>query len=354
MPETTSFDFDLTSSDLSVGLEVEYPGMNSSDEKYVNRGRGTSGIQSEMHGLPSHIGGRPVYDGTVGLEIVSDILNPVDARGWFEDVIDYVREEYNTDYQPTGLMGSGNTAGLHVHISDLNNQQARTLFELSQEPWMKVLFCSSIANEDGEATWPVFRGGRYCQMNFDDDRYSCINYRGGGHYEWRMPEPMTPGNVEIMMRFLSLFEEDPDLAVQYAQELLDSGDDRITAIKRADATGMDIIGEPTVAQEPASSDPEGFYEAVADEWAAPNIYTVRLDEAEFYLLDSDLQGEFAAAGQRVHTNDVLYADSLEPVEDNTIRGDVESAFERRHASNNRETPATEELKKVIKKKKGKA
>lgn len=352
MPETTSFDFDLIGSDLSIGLEVEYPGMNTSDELYVNRGRGTNNIQRDINGMPHHIGGRPVYDGTVGLEVVSDVLSPHDVTGWYEDVIDYIEAEYNTGYQPTGLMANGNTAGLHVHLSNLTETQARDLYEMSQEPWMKVLFCSSIANHNGEATWPVFRGGRYCEMSFDDGHYSCVNYRGSGHYEWRMPEPMTPGNVEIMMRFLDLFDEDPDLARQYAQEILDSGDDRLTAVRRADATGMDLTGEPTVAQEPANSDPEEFYETVANEWAAPNIYTVRVEDSEFYLLDSDLNGEVPVNGEQVPANSVLYADTIDPVEDEALLDDVRTAFQRRHASNNRETEATEELKKVIKKKKG--
>jgi len=348
MPDRTTFDFDPTNSDLTIGIEVEYPGMNPADKKFIDRGRDSNGIQSEISGIP--MSGHATYDGTVGLEIVSSQLHLADAPGWYADVIDHVESEYNTGYQPTGLMTTGNTAGLHVHLSSLSRSQAEDLYELSQTPWAKVLFCSSIANDGDDAVWPVFRGGRYCQMNFGTGHYDCVNNRGGGHYEWRLPEPVVPEHFELIVKFLRLFEQSTDAAVEYAQEVLDDADDRITAIKRAEAVGMDIDAVPVVERDQYPGDPENFFEAVRQEWGYPEVYHVEYEDGNYYLFESRLDGEFEAGGVSFTPDDVLRADELTRVQDPEQRQEVQSAFERRNSDDARETEATEELKKIVKKK----
>lgn len=348
----TDFDFDWRNSNLNIGIELEYPGMNPGDEKFVSRGRDTSGLNNEIV-WPSRLGGRTTYDGTVGLEIVSDVLDLEDAMNWYAGAIEFVEDEYGVEHQPTGLMANGSTAGLHLHLSSLSREQANALYQLSQTAWAKVLFCSSIANQNGEASWPVFRGGRYCQMNFSRDRYSCVNHRRDGHYEWRMPEPMSAEHMEVVANFLRLFEQDVNTATEYAQELLDDGDDRITAIKRAEATGMDIDGIPTVSRQPSPTDPEQFYEQVSSRWSHPEVYRVSFGDTDYYVFESRMDGEFEAAGTTFNTDDVLYASTLERVQNETIAEDARNAFQQRESANPRQTEATEELKKIIKKKKGK-
>lgn len=348
MPE---MDFDPFDSGLSVGLEVEYPTMGSNDEYLVSRGRQSNELQSRVGGMPAGLG-RATYDGTVGLEVVSDVLDVSDGAGWYKEVINHLESDYDAPFQPTGLLSSGSTAGLHIHLSSLDDSEARELYEISQTPWAKVLFCTSIASGDDGVTWPVFRGGRYCQMdsNLAGSRYNCVNSRRGGHYEWRMPEPVAPEHIDIVMKFLDFFHQDPEIARDYAQELLDDADDRITAIQRAEEVGMDINGIPSVERSPATTDPADFYDAVSDGWHLPEIYRVEYDGEEYYTFETDLIGSFEAAGVSFGYDSVLVADSLEPV-DEALRQEVRNAFEARRTDNNRQTEATEELKKIIKKKK---
>lgn len=354
---TNEFDFDPRNSDLNIGLEVEYPAMNDNDDYLVSRGRGTVSLQRSINDWPSSLGGvpggRPVHDGTVGLEVVSNVLQLEDAGNWYRDVIEYVENEHNAPYQPTGLMSTGNTAGLHMHLSSLSRSQAEDLYEISQTPWAKILFCSSIASHDDDLSWPVFRGGRYCQMQLGSGHYDVVNERGNGHYEWRLPEPVVPEHMEVIARFLRLFEQSTDAAIEYAQEVLDDADDRITAVQRAEAVGMEIEEMPEVRRRPAE-ETEDFYETLENGWHFPEIYQVEYDGRSFYVLESRLSGSWEYDGFEFTADDIIYADELEIVEDEMYANEVRSAYSRSAAESSRETEATEELKKIIKKKKGKA
>lgn len=350
----TEIDFDTFESGLQVGLEVEYPAMDPDrgDEYLVDRGRQTNSLQNEIGGMPPSLG-RNTYDGTVGLEVVSDVLNVEDAANWYRDVVDYVESNYDAPFQPTGLLDSGSTAGLHIHLSSLSSDEARELYEISQTPWAKVLFCSSIAESENGVTWPVFRGGSYCRMNSDitGGRYNCVNSRGNGHYEWRMPEPVSMDHIGIIMKFLDFFHQDPSIARDYAQELLDDGDDRITAIQRAERVGMNIDGMPVVERAPSNADPDNFYSAVEEGWHLPEIYRVEYNGDDYYAFESDLAGEFEAEGVTFSHDDVLAASSLDAITDSEVREGVTNAFRSQTSENIRETEATNELKKIMKKKK---
>jgi len=348
---TEEFDFDPQNSDLNIGLEVEYPGMQEQDEYLISRGRSTTSLQRGVDSMlwPGNLG-RPVHDGTVGLEVVSNVLDLADAANWYRDVIEHVEQEHNTPYQPTGLMSTGNTAGLHMHLSSLSRSKAEDLYEISQTPWAKILFCTSIASHDDNLSWPVFRGGRYCQMQLGAGHYDVVNERGGGHYEWRLPEPVVPGHMEIIARFLRLFEQSTDAAIEYAQEILDDADERLTSVQRAEAVGMEIDEMPEVRREPFE-DTRSFYETVEQDWWYPEIYQVSYDGRPFYLFESRLDGPWEVNGVTFTADDVLYADELDVVEDETYTQEVWSAYTLNGTEDTRETEATEELKKIIKKKK---
>lgn len=347
----SDIDFDPSNSDLQIGIEVEYPVSNGDSDYLIGRGGSSNHIQSSIDVWPSSIGGRAVYDGTVGLEVVSDVLDLADAEGWYRDVLEHVEAEFGERYQPTGLMSSGNTAGTHIHLSSISEDKARELARLSEEPWMQVLFCSSIATDgDGEVSWPVFRGGRYCDLTYGSNHYNVVNARGRGHFEWRLPEPMVPSHISVLTEFLRAFEQSTDAAVQYAQEVLDDADDRITSLRRAEAIGMDIDEMPSISRSMADVDPEGFYETVESAWHLPEIYRVELDDVQFYALSSRLEGGIEIGDVQCRANDVLYADSLNPVETEELADRVRRALNRRGEST-RETEATEELKKVLEKKK---
>jgi len=353
-----SVDFDFSDSDLQMGIEVEYPKVLQNHEKLVHRGGSTVDEQRSLSSRDIPVPGGNHYDATVGLEIVSDPLDLKDAVSWYHDAVELTEQELNLPYQPTGLMDGGNTAGTHIHISPLDQEQAERLAELSREPWMQVLFCSSIAKDSGDdaVTWPVFRGGTYCQMgyadtNSHDDHYMCVNRCGVDHYEWRLPEPMLVGNMEILARFLALFDYDEEVAIEYAQERLDDADERITSIARAEALGMDLNEIPEVRREPSTADVEGFYEEIEDSWMLPEINTVTIgSNTELYVLESDLEGTMSVGGFEFQANDVLYADTLESVQDQDLRERAEAALNR-ITDERRETEATNELKKIIKEKK---
>lgn len=345
------FDTDTRSSRLSIGIELEYP-RRGSDELFVHRGRDSDDLRRRV----DHVGrpdANPVYDGTVGLEVVSSILELQDAVGWYHDVLEYLNEEHGEEHQPTGLMRRGSTAGLHIHLSSLSESQARALYEMSTEPWLQVLVCTSIAVTDDQPTWPVFRGGSYCRPSFDEGRYSVVNSRGGGHYEWRLPEPMTPGNVEVLAKFLRAFEQSPEAAREYGQRVLNDADDRITSILRAEAVGMDIGDIPLVNREPHPDDPENFYEEVASRSWLPEIHQVEYGSEHYYVFDTQMEGSWEVADVTFSHDDVIIASELEIPEDPVVE-EVRRAYDvtNRADGPERETEATHELKKIVKKKKG--
>jgi hypothetical protein len=114
---------------------------------------------------------------------------------------------------------------------------------------------------------------------------------------------------------------------------------------------MDIDAVPTVERSPATDSTADFFETVANSWSAPTIHTVNLDGESFYLFESRMDGEFGVDGMRIHTDDILYAHDLDPVEDEQLRERVQQGFVRNNSDEVRETEATDELKKIVKKKK---
>lgn len=356
MPEG---EFNFDDSDLQVGIEFEYPAAPgwSEEEKYTTYGRRTRSeadtIRREERGW-TH-GGSAGWDGTVGIEITSPVLDAADGWKWYADTKDRVENEYGIPLAPTGLMESS-TAGLHIHLSPISRDEAKALYELSTTSWAKAFFCSSIVSENGTNQWPVFRSGNrppdsgYCRFEGWDstNHYNCTNQRRGDHWEWRLPEPMSVDNFEHVMEFLVRFHEDIELGVQYAQEVLDSGTNEITSIKRAEMVGMEFDDDAEIARAPAPESAE-FYEHVEERPWLPEIHRVGMDGRTFYLFDTRLQGTFEAGGVQFDHDDVLNARTLEPVDD-ALEGEIRSAY-RSYGEQTNRTPATDYVKDVVKKKK---
>jgi len=92
---------------------------------------------------------------------------------------------------------------------------------------------------------------------------------------------------------------------------------------------------------------------MVENWAYPEVYTVEMPSGQFYVLNSELEGTVHVDGvdTEVNTNGILWADTLNPVTDGGIRQEVVNAYQMYTSDNRRETKATQELKKVVKKKK---
>jgi hypothetical protein len=164
-----------------------------------------------------------------------------------------------------------------------------------------------------------------------------------------MPEPMVPEHIEVLAEFLHYFEQDPDLAIEYAQDVLDSADDRITSIQRAEAVGMGLEDMPSVHREPPTDGDRDWFETVAGSARYPRIYTIEYQGDTFFAFNSDIQTTVEIAGIEFNPQeDVLWADDVEPVDDTDYAEEIQRAFAQ-NGSEQRETDATKELKKIVKK-----
>lgn len=235
--------------ELRLGVEIEIPlrpeevkpltamGVPSDDEKYrsIELGHAEGGemtyerIGKHEYGIEARTppGGVPYYD----------------IPEWYEHSIEEIEDKFGREMEPVGFYGD-TTAGLHTHISPLTGFQARKLYELSCEPWMHVFTGSSIASRtpSGENTelFPVFRGGnrytKYCQLSFNQTYNSVVaSCDGAGHYEWRLPEPMHAEQFDLIVEFIARFMNDIDDAAEWAKSIVHRGDNRLTAVKRAQA-----------------------------------------------------------------------------------------------------------------------
>lgn len=328
---------------MEIGLEIEYP--REAGDRWANRGRSSNDLCNHVRDRSWPLSGRPTYDGTVGLEVVSEILDVEEAAQWYNGVLDYIRDEYGERYAPCGILRNGNTAGLHMHLSPLRHDEARKLFEWSQEPWMQLFVCTSVA-ENEAPTYRVFRSN-YCNMSFNSGRYDCMNNRGGDHWEWRLPEPMGRDHIEVVMDFLKLFSEDPETAKEFALEQLEEND-RITSIRRAQTIGEEVLQPVSVIRE-AHPSTQSFYEEVYGSDSMPYIHRVDLDDTSYYAFHSTLDDTFSVRGVRFDRDTVLDANTLRPVRDPSLQTQVENAIENwQETSQNPET--TQYLKEILKKK----
>lgn len=346
---------DLSDSEFTIGIEVEYPVARSWENRFREGGKKSKTLLHQVQddgGLPSRFDAGVEDEYLIGLEVVSGQLHLSDAANWYRDLIEYIEDEYNKPYCPSGIITDSNivTAGLHIHLSPLSYEKAQELFDISRTAWGKALFCSSIVSDDYTTDWRVFRGGKFCQMKFDSgNRYDCLNSRGGDHWEWRMPEPMTPDHFEETIKFLRLFEDNVEDAIEYGHELLDNSDS-ITSIERAHNVGMDANEGDTIRKQgvPTTAD---FFEEIESYWDAPEIYTVHYDNTPYYVFDSRLGGPIDVSGVTVSDGTVIRASDLTQVDDSSVRDSVWNFYQSNESNEPRESEATEVVKEVVKKKK---
>lgn len=286
------------SSGTTVGIEVEYPTVQRGTRAtFKNKAEGSFGLEEEVQRFDLPDRADPTYDGTVGLEVVSDRLDIDIAAGWYEDVL----RDLNTFdvHEPCGLLsGRGSTAGLHIHFSHATNSQARRLAQVSRQPWMQVFACSSITENNHK----VFRDN-YCRIDeYDAGRYSVVHScAGSGHYEWRLPEPMTHRHFNLLMEFLDRFMIDEEDAIEWAKSIVHDGDDRLTSVKRAKEVGLKDLETPDleyrdwgvrrgIPHEIESSpmntmnEAEQFYDNVRWESQMPYIYTITDPQGKSYFV----------------------------------------------------------------------
>lgn len=338
------------SSDLKVGIEVEYPLADGDPMK--NEAQSSSSLFSRMNEWP--LRGRYTNDPSVGLEVVSDPpLDVDDVVSWYSETIDYIESEYNATYAPTGML-HGSTAGLHTHVSPLTRDEAETLHEWSSEPWLQVFVCSSVCETEAPY-YRVFRDN-YCRLNRSvdgGDRYAVVNERSrtDGHYEWRLPEPMTEENLDRMMEFLKIFKYSPEKAKEYALEAIEK-EDNITSIKRADAIGVELaFGDEGEVTRSAADHARDFWNSVQNDESCPYIYRVITgDGQEYYAFESRRNDYFTIEGVRFNRESVIDTQTMIEVSDNSrAYSEVQEILESRNGPNPKE--ATKFLKDVMKKKK---
>lgn len=322
---------------INIGVELEFPEVGSGRRRMLDAGvmsdRTRMDLRDQMDfGIRR---GNIVYDGTVGLEAVSDVLPLDEAAHWYRQTVETIEEYGNCQYAPVSRIVDGmetSTVGTHLHISPMDRGEARDLYELSQEPDVQLLMCSRVV-ADEEPNYPVFRSD-YCEMDeFDERHYSVLNARHN-RWEWRLPEPQTMEHVENIFEFVDVFMNDgAEEALQYAKRKVGKGE--TTSIERAEAIGVTELGNGLDYTVERSATPKSrhFFNEVFHKRSAPYIYRVSHNDSsdEYYGFWSrnDEECEVKVSGER-HTlkrGKVLDAKDLTVVEDEDIESDVVASVE---------------------------
>jgi hypothetical protein len=238
-------------SDTKIGVEVEYPQVMRS--KLTERPKKTTDVYESqrfsLRGASVIRDGHVTYDGTVGIEAVSDPLKPSRAALWWEDTIEDIEHHTGTIYGPCGDI-EGSTAGAHIHMSPAAEEDMRWLARESREPWLRAFVCSSVFYEDRTHT-KIFRGGGYCNMGYGTAHFKCVNSRGGDHYEWRLPEPLCQTHVQYVTEFVDKVVQGRTAAAKrYAIRKMKNRPRKITSVRRMLAiydemeTSNDVFTKP--------------------------------------------------------------------------------------------------------------
>lgn len=251
--------------DYRIGVELEVP--FAPEEKAGAITFGESGTREMPIDIAPQIGGDATYE-RIGGGVRSwecrtgDGGVPVDdIADWYHDLYSLIQDQSGRVIEATGLC-EYTTAGLHVHLSPLEESEARELARLSEQPWMQAFACTSVADfaHDGSEVneYPVLRslapgkeGETYCELSFNENYNSVVkanrtsNFRSyeatDGHYEWRLPEPMTPDHFDVLAGFLrEWLTGDRNAAVRDAKARVESQDNSLTGFARAEASvGID-------------------------------------------------------------------------------------------------------------------
>lgn len=255
-----------------IGVEVEWPAASRRrSTPTMNQIAGYSKelfdeVQRMYRPENSHsrtfdwpLGGKVYEDCTVGLEIPSDVQTPSEIGHWYVDTLDLVEDEFRVPHEPCGKL-ERSTAGMHVHMSDLSEADAKLIQELSAQRWFQSFVCTSVAYSYKQ----VYRGGGTSLPDPHEphDGRGCIHQvgRGSQHYEWRLPEPMTREHFQLFADFLTMLSQgDVRDAINYTRDLVNEADSRVTSFARAEAVGVNEFTQPV-------GQPTGL-----DEWFANKV-----------------------------------------------------------------------------------
>lgn len=236
--ETPTFDATERYAIDTIGVEFEYP----IGDGEPSNGRNSDQLYRDADGynpwelddyVPDRVPTGQMTHDHVGAEITSDQMNlhSDEPELWYAGTIDRA-EDMGYPFARTGY--GSTTFGLHMHLSEVPQDKAEALFEMCQEPWMKVFVCTSLSEEScdpwrhgGTSTDNINGSSRF------QDQYVVSSRRGIGHYEWRLPEPMAMDHFMVVMNFLRKLEEfGAEDARDYAKGLVEDADDRLTAVKQ--------------------------------------------------------------------------------------------------------------------------
>lgn len=251
---TTESSVETTPDFNAIGVEFEYPvgdtPAHEGPDLYAERSSGMVGEdwQLNIDGVPDveRDDGDAGHD-HVGAEVRSPVfdLHTTQPETWYRASIIHA-EELGYNFAANGR-GETNF-GLHMHLSQLSDEQASALHDMCLEPWMRIFACASLSNDSAD---PWRHGGVTSGSidpqnthSWDPQRMTrngptSVTYAAGGdrhsdgHYEWRLPEPMMPDHFEMMMHFLRLLSlGEIDEAREYARGAVMDRDSRLTAIQQ--------------------------------------------------------------------------------------------------------------------------
>jgi len=250
----------------TIGIELEYPVAADDAEIPASFSTYSRGLRDEIEYRESIPAGdaQPgiMASDHTGAEIVSQRmdLHSTEPEVWYNAMIQWA-QDLGYPFSPNGY-GDTNF-GLHMHMSSLPREKAEGLLEISQENWFRLFVCTSLSRTSAD---PWRHGGvsaRDLRGERDFQTQYTVNDRGGDHYEWRLPEPMLPEHLSMVMHFLRTLEVDGvGAARDYAHDAVHSGDTRLTAVQQFRVLDNDLEWRAKAVTDDSRTDPEIAQEVI--------------------------------------------------------------------------------------------
>jgi hypothetical protein len=239
---TTTASSTATTPDFNtVGVELEYPigdrSVQDGPSLYADTSHDMRNMDWDVHVDGVEPTGRAGRD-HVGAEVRSPVfdLHTSQPEEWYTKSILW-GEENGYNFAANGY-GATNF-GLHMHLSQLSDEQRDFIDEISRERWIIPFVCSSISTTTAD---PWRHGGVNSRalVEGEDSRTTIPGANVGNnlrhssrHFEWRLPEPMMPDHYSMVMHFLRLVSlGELDRAYDYAYERVHDADPRLTAVQQ--------------------------------------------------------------------------------------------------------------------------